>query len=221
MRLSLWALVVLTQGQEDWLIGNYTEHCCWLSINNKALIKGPQCCGCVRGGETLPHIFCHVRCSDCTKPTTLASTSRSLDSEVNGTRCSWNEPTCSFCVDFTDNRQTCVLALLQSWPLSKVSTCLCCFRRWVASVFQIAAQLGLVPTGSDWFGSRGYCKHPWLEAGARLWGFQSDVCSSQLLVPSPPSPPPPPPPPRNMEDASNVFTMIFKVVVHKRNATLI
>lgn len=34
------------------------------------------------------------------------------------------------------------------------------------------------------FGSWGYCKHPWLEAGVRLVGFQSDVCSSQLLVPS-------------------------------------
>lgn len=33
-------------------------------------------------------------------------------------------------------------------------------------------------------GSQGYCKHPWLEAGVRFWGFQSDVCSSQLLVPS-------------------------------------
>lgn len=47
-----------------------------------------------------------------------------------------------------------------------------------------------------------------------MWGFQSDVCSSQLLVPSPL----PPPLPRNMEDASNVTTMsfylsIFKVVV--------
>lgn len=33
-------------------------------------------------------------------------------------------------------------------------------------------------------GSQGYCKHPWLEAGVRFWGFQSDVCSSQLLVPA-------------------------------------
>lgn len=33
-------------------------------------------------------------------------------------------------------------------------------------------------------GSQGYCKHPWLEAGVRFLGFQSDVCSSQLLFPS-------------------------------------
>lgn len=33
-------------------------------------------------------------------------------------------------------------------------------------------------------GSQGYCKHPWLEAGVWFLSFQSDVCSSQLLVPS-------------------------------------
>lgn len=41
--------------------------------------------------------------------------------------------------------------------------------------------VGLLPRP---VGSQGYCKHPWLEAGFGFWGFQSDVCSSRLLVPS-------------------------------------
>lgn len=109
------------------------------------------------------------------------------------------------------NTQSCVFPLLQSWRLSKISTRLCCFCRFlhasccVADSPKLARLLGSVRLGLVWFGSRGYCKHPWLEAGARLWSFQSDVCSSQLLVPSPP------PPPCNTDDALTHPTVTARI----------
>lgn len=122
-------------------------------------LKRPLCCGCVRGGQILPRIFCHFRCSDCTKATTLASTARSSYSEVNDNgvtarpRCweRWRSnrrsllsasllspnmfSPCRFWLlpsagGGGSNTQSCVFPLLRSWRLSEIPTHLCCFCRF-------------------------------------------------------------------------------------------
>lgn len=72
---------------------------------------------------------------------------------------------------------------------SQLRFCCCCRRlrptsepaKWLLLKDKMNA---LHSVSSGPVGSRGYCKHPWLEAGVDFWGFQSDVCRSQLLVPS-------------------------------------
>lgn len=70
-----WALGILTQGQEGWLMWNYTEHSCWLSIKSKVLIKEPvlHAAGVSKEEKSAALIWC----SDCyrAKPRTLAATS--------------------------------------------------------------------------------------------------------------------------------------------------